>query len=92
MFLEPNPASTQGGRSVTANFELAVLDQREGGQEKKLVSMHKFGERPAFWGFPRLIRLDELAAADRAFLKGDRLMVRADICATSVSRGGGGAA
>lgn len=75
---------------MTGTVDLAVLEQREGGQEqKRSASTNAFTASASTWGFPRLISLDELASPDRAFLKDDRLMLRADLCVTSVSRGGG---
>lgn len=87
MFLELNPASMRAGRPVTINFDLFVVDQREGGQDKHKSVTHEFTASSANWGFSKFFPLEQLASADRAYLKDDRLVVRVDISVSAAARG-----
>lgn len=86
VFLESHSTAVQG-RTVTATYDLVVVDQREGGQDYSRPASHAFTSSSLTLGYPQLISLEQLKGADRAYLKDDRLVTRVDIRVTSVVRG-----
>lgn len=85
MYLELNPAAVQAGRTVSASFDLNVVDQ-QGGQDLTNGTTHTYAANAVKWGFGKFASLEALTSPNRAFLKDDRLVLRVDVCVASIAR------